>query len=606
MDRGRVLTSAFSVKLAAIVALLALATAPFASARAQSPASIAGRTIQLTISSGEPPFAGSGSYRFLPSATDDTYAIVPISGAVVASSGTYSYAKTGPTTAQLSLTDSGVGVLTADCTFTIPSSGTYVLVSGASPGVSQSGAFFVYSAASPPLITGQTITVTITSGFAPFATSGAYLFLPASSGNTYNVFGISGVVSSSGTYLYSRNSPKTGSITYDDSVVGLGFSAQLSFLTATDGTMLLKKSGSAGYQTGVFTLVPRGIVTVWGYSAYDIASVPVAALQDVTAVAAGDWHTLALRADGTVIAWGRNSQGQTTVPSGLNGVKGIAAGAEHSIALTSEGTIAAWGFNFFGQATIPVGLSDVKAIAAGNKHTVALKNDGSVVTWGYSGYGLMNVPVTAQSNVKAVAAGLDHTVALRDDGTVIAWGWDGYGQTDVPDGLEGVIGIAAGGGHTVALKGDGTVVAWGYNAYGQTNVPDGLNGVASIAAGGLHTVALKGDGSVVAWGYNSHGQVSTPVVAQRSVTAITAGSYHSVALIGAGDHLPAISAMREDNNLTIFWPETVFAFGLQSTVSLSPPVNWNTHNSENQTNGGLVRVTLPINGGQQFFRIIKP
>ena len=223
-----------------------------ATAFAQSPSSIAGRTIQLNISSGSSPFASSGSYRFLPSALDSSYAIVPISGLIAASTGPYSYAKTGASTALLSFTDSVAGALTADCTFTTASSGTYVLTGG---GGNQSGTFTLYSGTSPASIAGNTVTVTITSGATPFATSGSYQFKPAASGNAYSIIRISGsVVNSSGTYAYTQNSAATAYIAYDDSIVGPGYTAQLSFDTATTGTVYLLNPGTGGYQTGTFTM----------------------------------------------------------------------------------------------------------------------------------------------------------------------------------------------------------------------------------------------------------------------------------------------------------------------------------------------------------------
>ena len=76
---------------------------------------------------------------------------------------------------------------------------------------------------------------------------------------------------------------------------------------------------------------------------------------------------------GTVVAWGRNSEGQTTVPAGLSGVVAIAAGGYHTVALKQDGTVVAWGGNGSGQTTVPAGLSGVVAIAAGEYHTVALK-----------------------------------------------------------------------------------------------------------------------------------------------------------------------------------------------------------------------------------------
>src|SRR5713101_6561499 len=67
------------------------------------------------------------------------------------------------------------------------------------------------------------------------------------------------------------------------------------------------------------------------------------------AIAAGAGHSLALKSDGTVVAWGDNFNGQSTVPANLTGVIAIAAGGNHSLAVKSDGTVAAWGANFYGQ-----------------------------------------------------------------------------------------------------------------------------------------------------------------------------------------------------------------------------------------------------------------
>jgi len=566
----------------ALLALAALTLLAPGAALAQSPSSIAGRTIQLNISSGSFPFASSGSYRFLPSALDSSYAIVPISGAIAASTGPYSYSKTGTSTATLFFTDSVAGSLTAACTFNTASSGTYVLTG--TFGGSQTGTFVLYSGASPASIAGYTVTVSITSGASPFATSGSYQFKPAATGNAYNIVRISGsVVDSSGTYAYTQNSATTAYIAYDDSIVGSGFTAQLSFDTTTTGTVYLRKAGSSGYQTGTFTMTPPVVnvaptittqpqsrttnagasvsfsVTASGTPApsyqwrkdgtnlagatsasYTIASPQVSHAGTYTVfvsnvagsvTSAGAVLTII---PGAVVAWGDNSQGQRNIPANLNGVTAIAAGSSHVVALKKDGTLVAWGANTYGQTTVPAGLGVVKAVAAGGVHTVALQNSGAVAAWGYRFSGVTNVPLAAQSGVTAIAAGYLHSAALKSDGTVVAWGTNDFGQTTVPVAAQsGVTAIAAGDFHTVALKSNGSVVAWGYNDFGQTTVPVGLNGVTAIAAAGHHTLALKSDGTVAVWGANTSGESTVPV-GLNSVAAIAAGAGHSLALKSNG------------------------------------------------------------------------
>src|SRR6266542_617191 len=76
---------------------------------------------------------------------------------------------------------------------------------------------------------------------------------------------------------------------------------------------------------------------------------------------------------GTVVAWGRNDYGQSSVPDGLSGVTAISVGRIHSLVLKGDGTVVAWGNNDYGQTDVPSGLSGVTAIAAGFIHSLALK-----------------------------------------------------------------------------------------------------------------------------------------------------------------------------------------------------------------------------------------
>ncbi len=238
----------------------AFLSAGFLDAIAQSPTTLSGRTIELAVSTGTFPFGNNGAFRFLPSATDDLYAIVPIYGALVASTGRYDYIKTGPTTAQLSLTDLVSGSSTATCVFTTASSGTYILTSSSFPGGSQTGTFQVYSGPSPASIAGNVITITVTSGAAPFASEGVYQFLPASSGNTYSRIGLVNVGNAFGTYSYIQNSDTTCLVSFSDSTVGSGFTMQCSFDSPTSGTVFLLNPQLNGYQTGTFLLSKQSAV----------------------------------------------------------------------------------------------------------------------------------------------------------------------------------------------------------------------------------------------------------------------------------------------------------------------------------------------------------
>ena len=260
----------------------------------------------------------------------------------------------------------------------------------------------------------------------------------------------------------------------------------------------------------------------------------------------------------------------------------LAGGENHSLAVKSDGSVWAWGDNTYGQlgtgtttsSTTPVqvsGLSGATAVAAGDISSAALKSDGSVRTWGYNGDGELGngtttstsspVQVSGLSGVTQLAAGNYHVLALKSDGTVVAWGFNyagelGDGTTTsrtapvAVNGLAGVVQVAAGGlpccaGHSVALKADGTVWTWGYNKHGQLGIGvtgsvittptevSGLSGVIQIAANGDNTYALKSDGTVWAWGDDSYGQLGNPSASHIQWTPIQVNITGAVA-IGAG------------------------------------------------------------------------
>ncbi len=220
-------------------------------------------------------------------------------------------------------------------------------------------------------------------------------------------------------------------------------------------------------------------------------------------------HNLALRRDGTVVAWGDNPHGQTDVPAGLSNVVAVSAGGYHSVALRADGRVVAWGLNNFGQTNVPPSLTGVKAISAGAYYNIALRSNGTMVTWG-----LVPPNQPDLNDVVAVSAGNASPLALRSNGRVVAWGINNFGQTNVPAGLSNVVAIAAGFFHSLALRSDGSVVAWGTGAgpgLPVYPVPAGLRNVISIATSGDDSYAIvldpqlsiRRDGSNVVLGFRS-------------------------------------------------------------------------------------------------------
>lgn len=286
---------------------------------------------------------------------------------------------------------------------------------------------------------------------------------------------------------------------------------------------------------------------------------------NITQIASGDEHTLLLRSDRTVWAYGKGEKGQLgngknetsmmPVPvTGLTGVVAIAAGGESSLAIYGDGFVATWGSNKFGQLgdgttdnhSTPVtitGLTPINAAAMGKDHALAVsKQDGTVRIWGNnkdrqildSSTAKITVPqkVPQLSGVQAVAAGEGFSLALLNDNTVSIWGALPSGQKSLPDGqnrgpentfatsmptrilgLENVVQIAAGSSHALARLQNGTLKAWGLNDLGQLGdgtrnnqhspvAVKGLEGITDIAVGTKHSCAVRNDYTAWSWGGN--------------------------------------------------------------------------------------------------------
>lgn len=371
---------------------------------------------------------------------------------------------------------------------------------------------------------------------------------------------------------------------------------------------------AAGY-SHTCALTTSGGVKCWGNNlngqlgdgsfSHQLTPVDVDGLTSgVNAITAGFFHTCAVTTSGAVKCWGRNNYGQlgdgTTTSRGLptdvvgldSDVSAIAAGEFHTCALNTADGVKCWGENGSGQMgdgtttsrLIPVDVSglpsEVSTIVAGEFHNCALITLGGVKCWGSNGSGQLGDGTTTNrstpvdvvglaSGAIGIAAGSSHTCAVAATGEVKCWGKNDFGQLgdgtttrhttpmDVPGLVSGVSAIAARWGHTCAVTTSGGVKCWGYNKFGQlgdgtttdrstpANVAGLDNGVSAVEVGFHHTCVLTIAGGVKCWGDNTGSQLgdgtaishSTPVDViglANEVEAITTGSYHTCALTTAG------------------------------------------------------------------------
>ena len=312
-------------------------------------------------------------------------------------------------------------------------------------------------------------------------------------------------------------------------------------------------------------------------------------------VSAGSDHSLALQADGSVWAFGRNDKGQlgdgttdnSTIPTMLqtiSDVRAVTAGKYYSLAVKRDGTVWGWGENsggmlspIAGSQPSPVqipGLTGIVEIQAASEHAVALRNDGTVWSWGSNTGGQLGdgtadasqeyaTQVIGLSQIRQISSKENHALALKADGTVWAWGENDMGQLGdgttadsalpkLVEGLPEISFIAAGTLHSIAISKAGEVYVWGNNTSGQlglgntqetlapTKVPE-LSGMVSAAADSSHTILVSDSREVYTAGSNGDGRLGRSdagLTFQKAsgagVVSASAGGWHSLIVQGDG------------------------------------------------------------------------
>ena len=189
---------------------------------------------------------------------------------------------------------------------------------------------------------------------------------------------------------------------------------------------------------------------------------------------------------GSSVSWGQVS----STPTGADFIQ-VAGGLAHSLALRADGSIVSWGDDFGGLVSNTPSGTGFTQVAGGYGHSHALHSDGSIQSWGANYYGVVSgTPGGTGFTQVAVGPGGTHAHALRTDGSLVSWGGDGAGQVSNTPAGTGFTQVAAGSGHSLALRVDGSIVAWGLNNHGQVSNTPTETGFTQVAGGVHHSLAL--------------------------------------------------------------------------------------------------------------------
>ncbi len=290
---------------------------------------------------------------------------------------------------------------------------------------------------------------------------------------------------------------------------------------ADAGRYSLALTTASGSSTSPPVKIPYRTIQIWGLSGTSLEEIPDD-LTNAVSVAIGPGNGLAIRSDGTVVVWGRQStEIWQQFPTNLSGVTAISVGQNHALALLSNGTVRAWGTIYNSLTNVPADLTDAIAVHADVWTSKALKRDGSVVSW---------APYVVPGGADAAGFVSLGTIAdLRHPGRVVS---STRYLTDPTGGWSGLVGFSFsdGGSSTrvVGLRSDGVVLQ-----RGDAGAASASNGVAVLAGYGFAFVR-RADGSVVSLDNPPRPAFPIPMD-QRGITDLAICGNLIIGLVGTED-----------------------------------------------------------------------
>ena len=247
-------------------------------------------------------------------------------------------------------------------------------------------------------------------------------------------------------------------------------------------------------------LQSTGQVKCWGLLQYGLANVPSTSFESV---ALGFDHACGIKsADHSLECWGANDHGQATPPSGA--FSSLALASQQSRGMRADGTLVWWGRSANGQplsgAPFP-GSYEFLGVCNGLEQC-AIDADGVVVCFGISaGDGSPPPPVP----FRIVGSGSTESCGIAENGSLSCWNMDER-QSLPPPGTFTALGMRFN--FSCAIRDDGTLACWGDDMSGTTSPPPGT--YKSVAVGYDFACAIRTDDAVVCWGNNGFGQLVPP------------------------------------------------------------------------------------------------